>query len=161
MTRGRPFEPGNNIGRGRPKGSPNKKTVEAQKLFETHSVAIMALAINACRKDPQMLRMLARQVVPRQKGLPVNLGRLPMTTIEDLDRASETILKKATSGAIALSDAQEISAMIEHRRRVLETQDLEKRLRALENAGGAQNIPVRRFVVVGQAPRVVWRRDQS
>ena len=39
MTRGRPFEPGNKFGRGRPKGSPNKKTKQislsdAQEIFE-------------------------------------------------------------------------------------------------------------------------------
>ena len=136
MTRGRPFEPGNKIGRGRPKGSRNKRSREAQQLFEKHSAAIMALAINSCREDPQMLRMMARQIIPRQKGLPVKIGRLAMSTLEDLDRASEAILKKATSGDIVLSDAQEIVDMIEHRRRVLETQDLERRLRALENTGG-------------------------
>ena len=40
--RGRPFQPGNRFGRWRPKGSPNKKTLLAQQLFEDHSPAIMA-----------------------------------------------------------------------------------------------------------------------
>jgi hypothetical protein len=51
MTRGRPFQPGSHFGRGRPKGSPNKKTLQAQKLFEDNAAAIMALAINKCRED--------------------------------------------------------------------------------------------------------------
>ena len=119
MTRGRPFEGGNKFGRGRPKGSPNKKTQQAQKLFEDNSPAIMALAINKSREDPAMLRLLASRIVPRQKDLPVKIGRLPMNTLEDLDRASEAILKKATSGKISLREAQEISQMIQDRRRVL------------------------------------------
>src|ERR1035441_4950901 len=74
MSRGHPFEPGNKIGRGRPKGSPNKKTPRAQELFEQNSAAIMALAINSCREDPQMLKMLASRIVPRQRELPVKIG---------------------------------------------------------------------------------------
>jgi hypothetical protein len=134
MTRGRPFQPGNQFGQGRPKGSRNKNTLQAQKLFEDNSAAIMALAINKCREDPHILRMLAGYVVPRRRDLPLNLGRLPLKTLQDLDRASETTLRKATSGKIGLHQALDICNMIENRRRVLETQDLERRLRSLEDA---------------------------
>jgi hypothetical protein len=136
MPRGRPFAPGNQFGRGRPKGSPNKQTQPAQKLFEKHAAAIVALAINRSREDPQMLRMLAGRIVPRQRDLPVNLGRLPTNTLEDLDRASATTLKKATSGKISVSEAREVFTMIEIRRSALLAQGLEKRLSALENALG-------------------------
>lgn len=135
ITRGRPFQPGNTFGRGRPKGSRNARTQLAQKLFEDHSASIMALAINRSRDDPQMLRMLASRIVPRQRDLPIKVGRLPMNTLEDLDRASAETLKRATSGKISLSEALDLSTMIETRRRVLETQDLNRRLSALENAG--------------------------
>ena len=143
MTRGRPFEPGNKFGQGRPRGSPNRKTQQAQKLFEENSPAIMALAINRSREDPQMLRMLASHIVPPPRDLPVNLGRLRMNTLKDLDRASEVTLKKATSGKISLSEALNISAMIENRRRVLETQDLDRRVSAVENAARDYQIEAR------------------
>lgn len=86
MTRGRPFEPGNQFGRGRPRGSKNKRTQMAQKLFEDNSPAIMAMAINRSREDRQMLRMLASRIAPRQGNVPVRLGSLPVNTLEDLDR---------------------------------------------------------------------------
>jgi len=133
MTRGRPFQRGNKFGRGRPKGTPNKKTALAQKLFQEHSPNIMALAISRCRDDPQMLRMLASQLVPKRRGSPVNIGRLELTTLEDLNRASATVFEKASSGKIGMSEALDFCTMIEGRRRVLETQDLERRLSALEN----------------------------
>jgi hypothetical protein len=97
------------------------------------------LAINKSREDAQMLRMLASRIMPRQRALPIKIGRLPMNTLDDLDRASEATLKKATSGKIALREAQEISEMIENRRRVLVAQDLERRLSALEKAGRLPN----------------------
>ena len=138
MSRGRPFERGNKFGRGRPKGSRNKKKpIEGQQLFEQHSAAIMALAINSSREDPQMLRMLASRIAPRQRESPVRIGRLPIGTLADLDRASGLVLQNACSGKIQLSDAREIFHMIELRRRVLVAQELEQRLNLLENGGGA------------------------
>jgi len=119
MSRGRPFEPGNKHGHGRPKGSPNKKTLQAQELFEQNSPAIMALAINRCREDPQMHRMLASRIVPRHRESPVKIGRLPMSTLSDLDRASEVTLQKAAAGKISPSEARDICTLIENHRRVL------------------------------------------
>lgn len=62
MKRGRPFEPGNKFGRGRPKGSPNKKKPLAQKILDENAPAIMALAINTAREDDKMLRTLIREL---------------------------------------------------------------------------------------------------
>ena len=134
--RGRPFEPGNTFSKGRPKGSRNKKTLRALKLFEEHSAALMALAISRSREDPQMLRTFLGRLLPRARDLPVNLGRLPLRTFEDLNRASEKTLNQALAGKINARDAGDISKMIEDRRRVLETQDLERRITMLENRGG-------------------------
>jgi hypothetical protein len=139
MKRGRPFQPGNQFGRGRPKGSPNKKTQAAQQLFEQHSPTIMALAINRCREDRQMLRMFASNLVPKRRGGTVNLGGLALDTLEDLNRASAAVLKKAISGKIAREEALEICSMIETRRRVLETQDVDRRLRTV-----MENLPAPR-----------------
>ena|ERR1035437_7134195 len=133
MNRGRPFEPGNKFGHGRPKGSPNKKTLQAQELFHQNSPALVALAINRSRDDNQMLKMLVGRIVPRQRELPIKIGRLPLNTLQDLDRASELTIQSATSGKISVSEARDISHMIENRRRVLVALDLDRRLTALEN----------------------------
>ena len=136
MARGRPFEPGNSFGRGRPKGSPNKKSLQAQKLFEDNSPAIMALAINRCKEDHLLLRMLASRIVGRACPSQLKLGRLPCKTLQDLDRASEVTIQKATSGKLFLDEAAAISNLIEKRRRVIETEELERRIRTLENPKG-------------------------
>ena len=136
MTRGRPFEPGNKFGGGRPKGSRNKKIQLAHKIFEDNAPAIIATAINKSLEDPQMLRMLAGRIVPRQRDMPIRIGRLPMTTLEDLDKTSATILKQATAGKIALSDAQQVVDMINKRRLVLVARELEPRVSAIEHSQG-------------------------
>ena len=99
--------------------SPNKKTPRAQELFEQNSAAIMALAINRSREDPQMLRMLASRLISRQRESPVKIGRLRTNTLQDLDGASQLTIQKAISGKISLSEAHDICILIENRRRVL------------------------------------------
>ena len=136
MSRGRPFERGNKCGQGRPKGTPNKKTLEAQALFERNSAAIMALAINSSREDRQMLRMLASRIVARMRESPVPIGRLPMSTLADLDRASEVTLQHATAGKLGLSEAREVCKMIDISCRVLVAQELERRLTSVANGSG-------------------------
>jgi len=44
-TRGRPFEPGNKLGRGRPRGSRNKTTLVAGELLHSYALALMRKAI--------------------------------------------------------------------------------------------------------------------
>jgi len=118
MTRGRPFEPGNKFGRGRPKGSPNKKKPLAQKIFDENAPAIMALAINSAREDRPMLRTLIRELGRRMGDRPVKLGKIPMNTVQDLDQASTTILNKVTAGKISISEGVAVFGMIEIRRNV-------------------------------------------
>lgn len=65
-TRGRPFEPGNKFGRGRPRGSRNKTSAAVQELLNSHAEAIVRKAILLALKDgqPAMIRALLDRVVP-------------------------------------------------------------------------------------------------
>jgi hypothetical protein len=133
MSRGRPFEPGNQHGHGRPKGTPNKKVQQAQQLLEQNSPALMAMAINRSRKDPKMRRLLVSRIMPRQAELPVRIGRLPISALADLDQAAAMTLQMATSGKISPSESHDLARLIENRRDVLKALDLERRLHALES----------------------------
>jgi hypothetical protein len=133
LRRGRPFEPGNHLGRGRPRGSRNKRSLLAKQLLDQHSEAIIHKAlIMALQGDGPLLRTLLGHILPRPKDLPCKIGPLPMATMEEVDAASEATLEKVASGKITLSAAGEIFDLIEARRRVVETQELAKRVSALE-----------------------------
>ncbi|HXS95631.1 MAG TPA: hypothetical protein VN736_13590 [Candidatus Limnocylindrales bacterium] len=131
MKRGRPFQAGNTLGHGRPKGSRNKIN-EAGKLLEEHSATIMALAISKCRETPSILRQLLRLIAPKLPDAPINLGPVSMDTLGDLDAASRIVLAKTVSGKLSLNEAQEVFALIETRRRVLFGVELERRVSAVE-----------------------------
>jgi len=131
--KGRPFEPGNKFGRGRPRGSRNKKTLLAQELLDSHGDAVVRKALMVgLRGDAAMLRCLLDHLLPRRRDLPVKTGPLPMGTAEELSQTSELVLKKVASGQLTVSAAREIFALMEARRQVIETRDFESQLRAIE-----------------------------
>jgi hypothetical protein len=133
MTKGRPFQPGNHFGRGRPRGSRNKRSLMAQELLECHAEAVTRQAlVLALKGDSQMIRFLLSLIHPRRKDLPPKTGSLPMHSIAELSQASEKLIKKVTSGKVSISDALGLTELMERRRRIIETEDHEKRIQAVE-----------------------------
>jgi hypothetical protein len=131
--RGRPFEAGNQIGHGRPLGSRNKNTLLIEELLNENSESLMHKALNLAQQgNIPMLRLLLDRVLPRPKDAPVSIGPLPMSTPAELLQAQETVMQELALGQLTLNQAEQIFSLIEARRRVLETQELEQRLRALE-----------------------------
>jgi hypothetical protein len=77
-----------------------------------------------------MLRTLLGYILP--KGPAVKVGRLRLDTIDGLLQTHQSLANKVGSGQITPSEAQQIDLLIESRRRLLETQDMERRVRAIE-----------------------------
>jgi hypothetical protein len=133
MLKGRPFQPGNQFGRGRPQGSRNKKSLIAWDLLDRNAERIVRQAIKLAQKgDSQMVRFLAGYILPRRDGCPVNTGPLPTGSVEELSQSSVKLIKKVTSGQLSPSEGLEIADLMDHRRHIIETENHEARLRALE-----------------------------
>jgi len=58
---------------------------------------------------------------------------LSVTTAEELARAWEKVWKKTALGQFTPGEAQTLASMLEGRRRAIETEELERRLRRLES----------------------------
>ena len=85
MIRGRPFQPGNQFGRGRPRGSGNKKAQLPQELLDLHADEIVHKSIEIAQNgDSQILRFLLGHLLPPPRELPVKVGPLPMGTAAEL-----------------------------------------------------------------------------
>jgi hypothetical protein len=140
MKRGRPFESGNKLSRGRPRGSRNKRNARGQQLLDEHQEAIIRKClVQALKGDIPLLRTFLPYILRRPDDLPVQTGPLRIGNAEELSKTSEKILMKAASGKISLGEAQAVSALLETRRRILETQELETRLRALEQLPNSES----------------------
>jgi hypothetical protein len=135
MKRGRSFEPGNKFGRGRPPGSRNKKTIFAQGLVHECAPTLICKAlVLALQGDRQLIRIFLDRLLPRPQDSRVKIGRLPMNTIEELTESHGMVMNKVASGQITPTQAVKIDSMLENRRRHIETQELARRVRALEQA---------------------------
>ena len=133
MKRGRPFEPGNQLSRGRPRGSRNKRNWRSQQLLEEHGEAIVHKAlVLALQGDAPLLRTFLAYLLRRPEDRPVETGPLQIGNVEELSKTLENVLIKVASGKLNLGQAQGVATLLEGRRRVLETEELEKRVRALE-----------------------------
>jgi hypothetical protein len=100
-------------------------------LLDNHGEAVMRQAlVLAMKGDPQMVRILLPHIL--RTDVPLNTGPLPMRSAAELSQSSEKLIKKVTSGKIRLSHALGIADLMEHRRQLIETEDHEKRIRAVE-----------------------------
>ena len=134
-TRGRPFELGNKIGRGRPRGSKNKVRAESREVIENYSRSLLRKAVLDALKDGGPgLRQLITYVLGPPKSNPVAIGKIRTETAADVSKASQIVVRKAAEGEITAAEGQDLAALLELRRRAIETEDHDKRLRELESA---------------------------
>ena len=131
MTRGRPFELGNKLGKGRPPGSRNKRSI-FQEALESHGVEIVDTAkLQALKKDPSALRLCMERLVPICKP-PNSRFKLPqLRTLADSSKAISALMREVAKGNVSAQEGESIARMIESYGRV-EAEGLERRILALE-----------------------------
>lgn len=132
MPTGRPFEPGNKFGRGRPPGSKNKRTLHLE-LLDQYGESLLKKAFSeAFKGDKPLLRTFVPYLLPRFKDAPGKLGRLAARTADDVRASMDEILRKVSTGEISLQEAQAFAGIIATRQTVLQQTQYEGRLDALE-----------------------------
>jgi hypothetical protein len=131
--RGKPFEPGNKLGRGRPRGSRNKTTMMAQELLDSHAESLVRKClVSALKGDIKALQLCLDRILPARRELPVKIGKLSVSTATDLAKASELVTQKVAAGQLTPGQGHAISELIERHRKVIETEDFDRRLQMLE-----------------------------
>jgi Family of unknown function (DUF5681) len=134
--RGRPFEPGESGNpNGRPKGARNRATVLAEAMLDGDAEAITRKLIEkATEGDTTALRLCLERLLPPKRDRPVTFDLPKIETAADAVKASSSVLAACAAGDLSPGDAAEIMKLISSHTRVLETNELEARLAALEKA---------------------------
>jgi hypothetical protein len=130
--RGRPFEPGNRVGRGRPPGSRNKSSLLLEELQKNGAEGIRALKLKALKGDTRALIFWVAHIVPPNK--PAN-SRFKLPTIhgaEDFVKVMPAALQAVGRGQISAQEGESIGNMLERHQQVFESIDLEPRIQVLE-----------------------------
>jgi uncharacterized protein DUF5681 len=135
QQRGRPFkkgQSGNPIGR--PHGIRNRATLAAEILLDGEAEALTRKAIELAKGgDLTALRLCMDRVLAPRKDRPVRFELPALAKAEDAPKAMGAIAAAVASGNLSLSDAAEVSRIVEGFVRALEATDLELRLRAVED----------------------------
>jgi hypothetical protein len=140
QERGQPFEPGNKIGRGRPKGSRNKNRLMLEGLLMERAVALInKCMLMAMQGDLQAMRMWMDRVLPVRRDGYVQLPLPSTKLITDVSEAGRRVVKAMASGKITPDEAEKMSNTLESRRRVMETEDLLARVEKLEAVTTSKN----------------------
>jgi hypothetical protein len=136
---GTPFQLGNKHGRGRPPGSRNQVASKSQAILEEHAEILMKKCIHmALEGDGPAMRLCVERLTPirRQRVLRFKMPRVG--TMAEVDTASQAVVKGVALGKLTPSEGEAFAGMLEGRRKMIETEQFEVRLRALEEA---QNKP--------------------
>jgi hypothetical protein len=73
------------------------------------------------------------RLTPARRQLTLQFKMPPVKTIADVATASESVVSGVAHGRLTPAEGQAISHMLDGRRRMIETEELELRIRALED----------------------------
>jgi len=129
---GKAFKPGNKVGRGRPRGSRNKRTI-FQEAFESHGEAIIKqVQMQAFKGDPTAMRLWIERLSPPSKAPNPKFRLPPVKSLLDVAPAIATVMQQVARGRLSPQEGAGVVAMLVNDRPATETEDMEKRLRAVE-----------------------------
>ena len=132
-TRGRPFETGNPGGPGRPVGSRNKATLALDQIADDAGKAILEKMVEAAKDgDLRAADLVLSRIWPARKGRPISLELPKIDTAADLVAGLGRVADAVAAGDITPDEGQAVSAVLETKRRAIETLELETRITALE-----------------------------
>ena len=116
---------------GRPRGSRNKRTIAAEKLFDEGAEELTAAAIRLAKAGhPVALRLCMDQVCPPGKKRPVDLPEI--TTATDAKGAAFAIVQALAAGDLSTEEAVELVKVVRVFLDSAALPDLEARVARLE-----------------------------
>ncbi|SLN37749.1 hypothetical protein [Ruegeria meonggei] len=86
----------------------------------------------ALEGDSTALRLCLERIAPTRKDAPVNFNLPPIGSAEDASEAAQAVLQAVSDGEVTPLEGATVMGLVDQYRRVLETTDYERRLKALE-----------------------------
>ena len=131
--RGRPFPPGNALGRGRPKGSRNRPKAPAQEMLDKYAEPLTAKCLSlAMQGDHVALRLCMERIHPVRRGASIHVPLPPVVTAADVNRAAEKVTQSVGRGKITPTDGAGLISILEGRLRIFGSVEWESRLSKAE-----------------------------
>jgi hypothetical protein len=133
------FAKGNPGGPGRPRGAVQGAASALDQVAVEASAELIKVAIELARTgDREMLKMVMARVWPQRRGRPLDIDGPAVDAMPDMAAAATRIAHLVMQGELSPQEGREVSALLEMQRRMIETWDHEKRIRALEEEDNAK-----------------------
>jgi hypothetical protein len=125
------FLPGNP---GRPPGARHRATLAALALLDGEAERLSRKAVEmALEGDVTALRLCLERIAPPRKDAPIRLPDLPpIETMADALAALDAVIAGMARGDVTPAEAAAAAGLLETRRRMVETSEIEQRIAALE-----------------------------
>jgi hypothetical protein len=118
---------------GRPQGARHKVTLAVEALLEGQHKALTQTAIRLAQMgDGPALRLCLDRIAPARRDSPITFALPPITTAGDTVTASAALLSAVAQGDVTPDEAGRVMALLTAHRTLVETDDLEQRISALE-----------------------------
>jgi hypothetical protein len=135
IQRGRPFARGQSGNpAGKPRGARNKVTVAVESLMGEYGPQVTARVIERASKgDMVAARLVLERIAPPRRGHPVHLKLPPICDAPSVMNAHAALLRAVAAGKVTPEEAEPVSAMLGAHLKVVETVDIDRRLREVES----------------------------
>jgi hypothetical protein len=132
--RGRPFRKGESGNpQGRSRGARHRVTIMVERLMADDASDITKAVITAAKAgDVAAARVVLDRIAPIHKGAPLEIDLPPVATTEGITAALAALVAEMSAGTVTPEEAQMVASLIEAQRKAIETNELELRLRAIE-----------------------------
>jgi len=135
-ARGKPFSRGQSGNpAGKAPGTRNRATILAERLLDGEAEVMVRMIIEKAKKgDSFALRFCLDRIVPPRRDRPVNFSIPDLKSAGDAGKAMAAITSGVASGELTPNEAAELSRVIEAYVKAIETSEIERRLKALEDS---------------------------
>ena len=133
--RGRPFAHGQSGNpAGKPRGARNKVTVAIESLMGKYGEQVAARMVKrAADGDVGAARLILDRIAPVRRGRPVRLKLPNIEGAVSVMAAQASLLNEVARGNLTPEEAESVSAMLGAYLKTVETVDIDRRLRDVEN----------------------------
>jgi hypothetical protein len=129
-TRGKPFALGNP---GKPKGTRSRVTMAVEALLQGQHEALTQAAIEkALEGDTVALRLCLDRIAPARRDTPISFDLPAIKSAADTVAASSALLAAVAAGEVTPDEGGRVMALLSAHKSIVETGDIELRLRVVE-----------------------------
>lgn len=118
---------------GKKKGTRSSLNAAALNVLDENAEELLKKCVELAKAgNPTALRLTVERILPLSAMRRIEVPNLPALDAAGIGKALDGVTKRVADGEMSLDDAKEFATLLEAKRKAIETEDLAKRIDALE-----------------------------